>query len=279
MFTEDIGELTINDKENYNTIMDFLDLISPSLKDRVKYFDPGINIFSYYGIEKMIKQALNSKVWLKSGGYIVIDKTEALTIIDVNTGKYVGVNNLSETIIDVNKEAVKEIAKQIRLRDIGGIIIIDFIDMLNKESEQEILELLTDELSKDRVRTNVLGMTSLGLVELTRKKVRNRISSILEKKCPYCDGLGMILTPETVISSLENELKRIALHTNSEAVIVELNDEVRKVLCNDMKDYLAELETALKIKIYIKGNNNVHENHYEITYKGRLNKVEDILKD
>ncbi len=279
LFTEDIGELTINDKENYNTIMDFLDLISPSLKDRVKYFDPGINIFSYYGIEKMIKQALNSKVWLKSGGYIVIDKTEALTIIDVNTGKYVGVNNLSETIIDVNKEAVKEIAKQIRLRDIGGIIIIDFIDMLNKESEQEILELLTDELSKDRVRTNVLGMTSLGLVELTRKKVRNRISSILEKKCPYCDGLGMILTPETVISSLENELKRIALHTNSEAVIVELNDEVRKVLCNDMKDYLAELETALKIKIYIKGNNNVHENHYEITYKGRLNKVEDILKD
>lgn len=279
LFTDDIGELIINDKESYNTIIDFLDLISPNLKDRVKYFDPGINIFSYYGIEKMIKQALSSKVWLKSGGYIVIDKTEALTIIDVNTGKYVGVNNLSETIINVNKEAVKEIAKQIRLRDIGGIIIIDFIDMLNKESEQEILELLTDELSKDRVRTNVLGMTSLGLVELTRKKVRNRISSILEKKCPYCDGLGMILTPETVISGLENELKRIALHTNSEAVIVELNDEVKKVLCNDMKDYLAEIEKSLKIKIYIKGNNNIHENHYEVTYKGRLNNVEEILKD
>lgn len=279
LFTDDVGELTINDKENYNTIIDFLDLISPNLKDRVKYFDPGINIFSYYSIEKMIKQALSRKVWLKSGGYIVIDKTEALTIIDVNTGKYVGVNNLSETIISVNKEAVKEIAKQIRLRDIGGIIIIDFIDMLDKESEQEILELLTEELSKDRVRTNVLGMTSLGLVELTRKKVRNRISSILEKKCPYCDGLGMILTPETVISSLEHELKRVALHTNSEAVIVELNGEVKRVLCNDMKEYLTELEKELKIKIYIKGNNNIHENHFEITYKGRLSKVEEILKD
>jgi len=279
LFTDDIDELIINDKESYSTIVDFLDLISPKLKDRVKYFDPGINIFSYYGIEKMIKAALSRKVWLKSGGYIVIDKTEALTIIDVNTGKYVGTNDLSETIIKVNKEAVKEIAKQIRLRDIGGIIIIDFIDMSNKHAEQEVLELLANELSKDRVRTNVLGMTGLGLVEMTRKKVRNRISSILERKCPYCDGLGMILTPETVINNLEHELKRIALHTNSEAVIVDVNDEVKRVLQENMKEYLDELEKTLDLKIFIRGNSNTHLNDYEINYKGRLSYIKGILNE
>ncbi|SHJ82316.1 Rne/Rng family ribonuclease [Paramaledivibacter caminithermalis] len=278
-FTEDIEELIINDKENYNAILEFLDLISPKLQDRVKYFDPGINIFSYYGIEKKIKEALSRKVWLKSGGYIVIDKTEALTSIDVNSGKYVGVNDLSQTIIKVNKEAAKEIAKQIRLRDIGGIIIIDFIDMENKKYEQEILKLLESELSKDRVRTNVLGMTGLGLVEMTRKKVRKRISSILEKKCPYCNGLGMVLTPETVINNLENELKRISLHTNSEAVIVNVNKEVGRILNGDMKEYVERLENALNLKIFICKDDNIHSNDYDVKYMGRLNKVKDILKE
>lgn len=277
-FTDDIVELIINDKENYNMILDFLDLISPKLKERVKYFDPGISIFSYYGIEKKIKAALSKKVWLKNGGYIVIDKTEALTIIDVNTGKYVGVNDLSETIVKVNKEAAKEIAKQIRLRDIGGIIIIDFIDMLNKKHDQEILEVLTKELAKDRVRTNVVGMTGLGLVEMTRKKVRNRISSILEKKCPYCDGLGLVLTPETVINNLEHELKRISLHTNSEAVIVDLNMDVARILNDDMNEYLEKLKKELDLKIFIIGNDKVHSNHYEIKHMGRLSAINDILK-
>ncbi|MCT4562823.1 MAG: Rne/Rng family ribonuclease [Maledivibacter sp.] len=276
-FTDDIEELVINDKENYNMILEFVDLISPKLRERVKYFDPGINIFSYYGIEKQIKSALSKKVWLKNGGYIVIDKTEAMTIIDVNTGKYVGVNDLSETIVKVNKEAAKEIAKQIRLRDIGGIIIIDFIDMVNKNHDQEILDVLTDELSKDRVRTNVVGMTGLGLVEMTRKKVRNRISSILETKCPYCDGLGLVLTPETVINNLEHELKRISLHTNSEAVIVDLNKDVERILHNDMNEYLEKLEKTLNLKIFIEGKDDVHSNHYEIKKMGRLSVIKDIL--
>lgn len=278
IFTDDIEELVINDKDDYNTIIDFLDLISPNLKGRVKHFDPGINIFSYYGIEKMIKQALSNKVWLKSGGYIVIDKTEALTIIDVNTGKYVGVNDLSKTIIKVNKEAAKEIAKQIRLRDIGGIIIIDFIDMTNKKAEQDVIKLLAMELSKDRVRTNIVGMTGLGLVEMTRKKVSNRISSILEKQCPYCNGLGMVLTPETVINNLENELKRISLHTNSEAVIVEVNLEVERVLSREMKDYLEKLQDALDLRIFIKGNDEIHANHYKVKEMGRLGKIKELFK-
>ncbi len=279
LFTDDIEELVINDRENYNRIIEFLDMISPKLKSRVKYYDPGIDIFSYYGIEKMIRNALSRRVWLKSGGYIVIDKTEALTIIDVNTGKYVGTTDLAQTIIKVNREAVREIAKQIRLRDIGGIIIIDFIDMPKKDDEENILELLCEELSKDRVRTNILGMTGLGLVEMTRKKVRKRISSILERKCPYCEGLGMVFTPETVINNLENQLRRISLHTNSEAVIVELNREVKTVLVNDMKEYLERLENELKLKVFIRENDRVHVNDYEIVHKGRLSKVKDILSE
>lgn len=279
MFTADINELKINDKENYKRILDFLDLISPKLKDRVKYFDPGINIFSYFGIEKKIKDALSRKVWLKSGGYIVIDETEAMTIIDVNTGKYVGVNDLNETIIKVNKEAANEIAKQLRLRDIGGIIIIDFIDMNDSKTEKEVIDVLSKALAKDRVRTNILGMTQLGLLEMTRKKVRNRISSILERDCPYCNGTGKVFTPDTVINYIEHELKRISLHTNAEGVIIQVNPEVAKVLWNERKDYLKELEKSLQLRIVITENKDIHVDNFEVRFMGRLSRLNELLNN
>lgn len=278
IFTSDTKELKINDKGYYKEILDFLDLISPELKGRVKYFDPGINIFNYFGIEKMIQEALSRKVWLKSGGYIVIDKTEAFTIIDINTGKYVGVNDLTETIVKINKEAAKEIAKQIRLRDIGGIIIIDFIDMSDKKSQQEVIDILKEALAKDRVRTNILGITQLGLLEMTRKKVRNRISSILETKCPYCEGTGKVLTPETIINNLEQELKRISIHTNSEAVLVKVHPEIERVLLMEKRDYLKEVEKNFSLKVFIKGNKEMHINDYDIVFMGKLDKVKKIIE-
>lgn len=278
IFTSDTKELKINDKGYYKEILDFLDLISPELKGRVKYFDPGINIFNYFGIEKMIQEALSRKVWLKSGGYIVIDKTEAFTIIDINTGKYVGVNDLTETIVKINKEAAKEIAKQIRLRDIGGIIIIDFIDMSDKKSQQEVIDILKEALAKDRVRTNILGITQLGLLEMTRKKVRNRISSILETKCPYCEGTGKVLTPETIINNLEQELKRISVHTNSEAVLVKVHPEIERVLLMEKRDYLKEVEKNFSLKVFIKGNKEMHINDYDIVFMGKLDKVKEIIE-
>ncbi|RKD27967.1 RNAse G [Caminicella sporogenes DSM 14501] len=277
MFTDDIDELKINDKVYYEKILDFLELISPHLKNRVKYFDPGINIFSYLGIEKKIKNALSSKVWLKSGGYIIIDETEAMTIIDVNTGKYVGMNDLEETIFKVNMEAAKEIAKQLRLRDIGGIIIIDFIDMKDSSREKQIIDILNKELSKDRVRTNILGMTQLGLLEMTRKKVRNRISSILERSCPYCNGTGRVFAQDTIINYIEHELKRISLHTNSEGVIIEVNPEIENVLNVERKSYLKELEKILNLKIVILGNKEIHVNDFKVKFMGKLSRIKEIL--
>lgn len=276
MFTDETEEIIINDKDTFEQVSDFVELITPNLKKRIKYFDPGINIFNYYGIEKMLKKALNKKVWLKSGGYIVIDKTEAMTVIDINTGKYVGIKDLEDTILKINKEATKEIAKQIRLRDIGGIIIIDFIDMGDKKKEQEVIDLLSYELSKDKVKTSILGITGLGLLEMTRKKVRNRISSMLEQDCPYCDGTGKVYSYEAVISNFENEIKRIANHTNSEAVIIKMNYQIGKMFKNEKGDFLKELEKIMKLKIMIIPNNEIHINDFQIVFMGRYDKAKKI---
>jgi len=278
MFTEETEEIIINDKEIYNEVLSFVELISPHLKNRVKFFDPGINLFSYLGIEKMIRAALSKKVWLKSGGYIVIDKTEAMTVIDVNTGKYVGVKDLEDTIIKINKEAAVEISKQIRLRDIGGIIIIDFIDMSDKQKEQEIISILSRELQKDRVKTSILGITQLGLLEMTRKKVRNRISSILEQECPYCEGKGKVLSPQAVKNNIENELRRISIHTNSEAVVLEIHPDLYDVL-NYPLDYFEEIKKSFNLTVIFIQNKDIHLNDFKIVFMGRLKKAQEIVNE
>lgn len=193
MFTPDIDKLVINDKAEYEKVLQLVKMLSPALLDRVQYFTKEYEIYDYYQIEKKIERALSRKVWLKCGGYLVIDKTEALTVIDVNTGKYVGDSNLEETVLKANVDAAKEIAKQIRLRDIGGIIIIDFIDMHKHENQQMILDTLKEALKKDRTKSTVLGMTGLGLIEMTRKKVRCELSTMMHTDCPNCGGTGKLL--------------------------------------------------------------------------------------
>jgi len=203
-FTCGIDKLVINSKEKYNQVLELLDAISPSLNDKVEYYNGDKRIYEYYKIEEKLLKAVERKVWLKNGGYIIIDETEALTVIDVNTGKYVGKDNPRETILLTNKEAAKEIAKQLRLRDIGGIIIIDFIDMANNMQQEEVLEELKKHLKRDRSRTTVMGITHLGLVEMTRKKLRDNLSSILMKKCPYCRGTGKVLLKEIMGKDVDN---------------------------------------------------------------------------
>lgn len=194
MFTNDVDRFVINDKEQYEKVLQVVELISKDLAKKVKYYDKAYDIFDNYGIRPKISKLLTRKVWLKSGGYLVIDQTEALTVIDVNTGKFVGSIDLKDTVLKTNLEAAREIAKQLRLRDIGGIIIIDFIDMHEKQHEEVVLEALRNALKKDRTKSNVLGITHLGLVEMTRKKVRKRVESILMSECPYCNGEGKILS-------------------------------------------------------------------------------------
>lgn len=192
VFNHNIHKIILNDKEKYDNILSFQGIIFPKLEEKL-YLDEGFNIFSQGKIVDEIKTALARKVALKSGGYIVIDETEALTAIDINTGKFIGSKNLEDTVVKTNLEAAEEISKQIRLRDIGGIIIIDFIDMKNNKDISLVLDKLKEFLSYDRNRANIIGITKLGLVELTRKKVRNSLNSSFIEKCPHCDGKGKIL--------------------------------------------------------------------------------------
>ena len=191
MFTGDVGRLIVNDKNQYYKIREWVKFIAPNLSNSVEIYEAGRSIFQEYGIEDMIAKIVQKKVWLKNGGYIIIEPTEALTAIDVNTGKYVGGDSLEDTVLKTNLEAAEEIARQIRLRDLGGIIIIDFIDMELEEHRQQVMEVLKEALKRDRTKTNVLGFTELGLLEMTRKKVRARISQSLLKPCPHCNGSGI----------------------------------------------------------------------------------------
>ncbi|MBP5427279.1 MAG: Rne/Rng family ribonuclease [Clostridiales bacterium] len=186
-----VDKLIVNDSHLYREILEFVNFISPSSIGKI-HFDSTDSI-SLYNLDHSINKALSKKVWLKCGGYLLIEEAETLTVIDVNTGKFVGKNNFEDTILKTNLEAVKEIARQLRLRDIGGIIIVDFIDMNKPENQASIITAMNEALKKDRTKTTVVGMTQLGLLEMTRKKIRKKLSSVLETSCPLCNGSGRIL--------------------------------------------------------------------------------------
>jgi ribonuclease G len=191
VFSTEINRLMVNSRVLYNAVLEYLDMAEPRLKSKVFVCNME-EIFDKYAIHQEMTTALSRKVWMKNGSYLIFDRTEALTIIDVNTGKYVGSTDLADTILRTNMEAAREIARQLRIRNIGGIIIIDFIDMEVENHKQKVLEVLIGELNKDSVRTHILGFTALGLVEITRKKVRQPLDSTWEIVCPLCDGKGRI---------------------------------------------------------------------------------------
>jgi len=188
----DLHRFIINDRVEYEKLLELLDAVSPVIKLKVELFCKDYDMFEYYHIDTAVSKALARKVWLKSGGYLVFDKTEALTVIDVNTGKYVGKNTLEETMLKTNEEAALTVAKQIRLRNISGIILIDFIDMKDTSHKERLLSVLREAVKTDSSKVTVVGMTNLGLVELTRKKVRGTLQQLLTITCPTCGGLGRI---------------------------------------------------------------------------------------
>lgn len=264
MFTNQIDRFVINDRKKYNKVIEFLSAYAPSLKNKVEYFNLATNIFEYFQIEQKLNKALQKRVWLKSGGYIVIDETEALTVIDVNTGKFVGKNDVCETILKTNLEAACEIARQIRLRDIGGIIIIDFIDMKNQEHQRMVLDALKEALKRDKTKTVVVGITPLGLVEMTRKKVRQRLSSVMQSSCPYCGGAGKILSPETIAFNVLKEIEWFCKNRVEDKFFVEVNPEVCEVLRRGEMDKIKQIQEKYKKRIYLKVSSNIHINKYTI---------------
>lgn len=264
MFTKEIDKLTINNKEYYEKALDIISMTSPDLKSRIYYFDKLYEIFDYYKIEEKIEKIISKKVWLKSGGYIVIDQTEALTVIDVNTGKYVGSKDLPDTVLKTNIEAAKEIAKQLRLRDIGGIIIIDFIDMNDEEHESLVLEVLRNALKKDKNRSNVLGMTHLGLVEMTRKKVVQPKTNLMQSICPYCSGTGRVLSKQTIFKKIEFEISKALFNKNNKKIEIFVNPELGYEFLNTYSDEIKSLSAKYNKDINIIPDETIPKDEFRI---------------
>jgi ribonuclease G len=211
-----------------------------------------------------IDKILGRKIWLKSGGYIVIDMPEALVAIDVNTGRYVGKRNLADTILKTNLEAAKEIAYQLRLRNIGGIIIIDFIDMEREGDREKVYQALGNAIKKDRQKTTIFKISELGLVEMTRKRTRENISRVLGEPCSYCEGAGLIKSKTTVCYDILREIERTSSELGGHNIMVEVNPEVADLLYEDERAGVEELERKLKKKIVIKGRPGFHQEQFTI---------------
>lgn len=258
-----VDKVIVDNKEEYEKIIDFLDLQSPLYKDKVTLYNSDQMILDYYDIEVEVSKALNKKIWLKSGGYIVIDHTEALTAIDINTGKYVGKRNFEDTILKTNLEAAKEIAYQLRLRNIGGIIIIDFIDMQKEENKEKVYHTLEEALKNDRVKTTINKISELGLVEMTRKRVRNSLSSMLLENCPTCEGNGMIKSPQTICYEIFRDIVRIAKKTRSKKITVTVNPQVMNKMYEEEAE-LEKLEKTIDKNIIVKMQDGFHPEFYEI---------------
>ncbi len=225
LLMKDVDRVFVNDQEAYDELKDIAGLIAPKLKGRI-LLKQSEALFDRYDTESKIEKALARKVWLKSGGYLIIDRTEALTSIDVNTGKFVGKDNLEATITATNCEAAKEIAKQLRLRDIGGIIIIDFIDMEKESDRRAVLNTLRNVLHEDRTRSHVFGFTHLGLVEMTRKKTGRSIGDTVQMICPYCNGDARVLSPESMVDRVRKQTMQVLRGSTNKRMLIDANPEV-----------------------------------------------------
>ena len=262
--TKDFDSIIVDSKEEYENILKFTNMFMPQLSHLVRFYERDDPIFDYYGIEIELSRALGKRVWLKSGGYIVIEKTEAVTTIDVNTGRYVGKGNPEDTILRNNLEAVKEIAYQLRLRNIGGIIIIDFIDMKKEENREKVFQALKEALKKDKSKTNILKISELGLVQMTRKRTREDLVGYLSEPCFYCDGKGFLKSKLTICYEILREIKKEAAKIPGNKIFVALHPEVADLIYEEERSYLEELESQIRKKIIIKVNENLHIEQFEI---------------
>jgi len=283
IFTKDVSRFVIDSDEEYDRIIEFIDSLLPSLKSKVKRYnaikeyDEKESIFEVFSIEKQIKKALRMKMWLKSGGHIVISPTEALVSIDVNTGKYVGRENAEETILKTNLEAASEIARQIRLRDLGGIIIIDFIDMEKEEHKNKVLKTLEDDLKQDRSRTNILQITDLGLVEMTRQRTKPSLSKIFRQPCPYCQGDSFVTSTESTSILIMREIKKINQRLGEDRVKVMASGPVALRLLEEDDEKIKALAEKMGMEIEIEEDLDLHIEDFRII--SEKDQREIILQD
>ena len=263
--TSDFSVIWVDTEPEYERILRFFNRFQPGLVKRVKLYTKETPLFEQFGLKEEMDKALKSKVWLKSGGYIVINQTEALVAIDINTGKYVGkTSRLEDTIVKTNVDAIKEIVRQVRLRDLGGIIIIDFIDMDERRNRQRVMQALEEELRHDRAPSKVLQFNDFGLVAITRKRVKQSLERTIGAPCPYCQSTGYVKSVTTVVNEIYVEMRKIAKHLEHEDVMLRVNPDVAKELKTNNARLLNEMEELTKRTIIVKSDPALHQEQFDI---------------
>jgi ribonuclease G len=266
LLTEDYTAIRLDNEQEHRRVLALVERIMPALVPRVKLYTKDYPILEEYGVQAEIDKALRSKVWLKSGGYLVINQTEALVAIDVNTGRYVGkrTGRLEDTIVKTNLEAVKEIVRQLRLRDLGGIIVLDLIDMEEKKNRQKVFQEVEKELRKDRSPSKAVQVSDFGLVIVTRKRVKQSLERQLTEPCPYCSGSGSIKSASTICYEILQEMRKIGPELDGRGVILRVNPDIARALKEDEIVVLRELESALGKPVTIKPDLYLHHEQFDV---------------
>ncbi len=267
LFTHDVNAMIIDNKDTYDKLLHFIKTFAPQLQDKIKYYRDDTPLFETYGIELEIGRAIEKKVWLRSGGYIIIESTEALSVIDVNTGRFVGKNNLNETIFKTNMEAAREIAYQLRLRNIGGIIIIDFIDMEDENHREELFAEFKEAVKKDKSRINILRLSEFGLVQMTRKRSSENLHQFMCEPCLYCAGEGVLKSRRTICYDIFRKISRNSSMSGGLTITLKVHPRIADMLQKEEKNTAAQLEKDTGKKLIIIPLKDLHIEKYEIIWQ------------
>ena len=267
LLTEEFQAIRIDSSLEYQRVLELIERIMPALAPKVKLYTKPYPIFEEYGVQAEIDKALKSKVWLKSGGSIVINQTEALVAIDVNTGRYVGKKSsgrLEDTIVKTNLEAVKEIVRQLRLRDLGGIIVLDFIDMEEKKNRQKVFQAIEQELRKDRSPSKALQVSDFGLIIITRKRVKQSLERVMTEPCPYCSGTGVIKSSSTICYEILSEVKKVGPDLNGHRLLLRVNPDIARALKEEESDVLKDLRQSIGKDVTVKADVHLHHEQFDV---------------
>ena len=267
LLTDEFQAIRIDHPLEYQRVLELIERIMPALAPKVKLYSKPYPIFEEYGVQAEIDKALKSKVWLKSGGSIVINQTEALVAIDVNTGRYVGKKTsgrLEDTIVKTNLEAVKEIVRQLRLRDLGGIIVLDFIDMEERKNRQKVLQAVELELKKDRSPSKALQVSDFGLVIITRKRVKQSLERVLTEPCPYCSGTGVIKSSSTICYEILSEVKKVGGELNGHRLLLRVNPDIARALKEEENAVLKDLRQSIGKDVTVKADAHLHHEQFDV---------------
>jgi ribonuclease G len=264
VFTAKVDALTIEGNEVYNEVKSYLDGVDPELMKRVHLYVDPVPLFDKYGIEDAIREAFQRRVDLPSGGYIIIEPTEALVSIDVNTGRYTGKKDPEKTILKTNIDAAKEIARQLRLRDIGGIVVCDFIDMETRANQDRVLQELRQHLSRDRARTRAFQVSELGLIEMTRQRVRPSLFQSLTEPCPHCGGSGRVFRPETVVRRVERAIRRVAVQQREKEVTIRVHPQVALYILEEEPEFMRRLEKNLSLDVDLRDDPVMKQDEFRL---------------